>query len=559
MVAVMAQPRFVMGVDTWMSLTEVRFKPRDQYLKAVDEALKQWHKAKTVNNLAALKLALHNWKMSRGYDGASGRPAWVTDDRNYRKGVEKLDLQLYGQPGDLMNSETLAILSELPYYGVESWADDTEAKQILKEARQESIHTLFAGREVIIKKLKMAEAIGSIMVTIAEIVHDGRKAEKAAGIDLSSGASSGSKWVPAHTPSAVKAAAQAAASPLRTPYEAAKSAGGALREEAGKLLQDAVNAILSLYPEVAKEVLEFLAAEIPNWMVEVAGAMVPYMGVALSAKTAFSDLKNAAKVQAVKLWQRRHIPAFRSGDPNAAVMALREMMDREIAQNLTGALVTTSEATIKIGAHTLDAASLGIPTVSTLVVPLTGLIGGIAKLLIKIAYLARDMHEKYQANLLLKNAYAIKLDAQLFETCPVLGCSYMANANLSDLVNFLIEDIGAPEWQTDIEAMNKKHIQPMVDRAKRVLQSSRLQVKGLELAKGAYKPIDGGVLSVGPLADAKLFVRKNIIMKFKSRLPASLPNAVAAPNHKWAAAQQGQQVVSPAVLKARISGIGPLT
>src|ERR1700761_2937223 len=133
---------YVMPYENWIKGTELRLKPRSKRLTGIDKALKRYHETRAKSDLDALKIALHQWKMEKGYDGVAGKPAWLTDERNRTHAVERLDLQVFGYQGAIDQS-VLADLAELPFYGVESWVDDYRAKQALKQAREDALAELF--------------------------------------------------------------------------------------------------------------------------------------------------------------------------------------------------------------------------------------------------------------------------------------------------------------------------------------------------------------------------------------------------------------------------------
>ena len=105
---------YVMQHETWMKLTAVTGRIRSSELKSIDAALKQYHKTKSDADLKKLKLALHHWKMYKGFDGTAGKPAWRTSERNRKQAVETLDMQSCGVP-DRAAWGVLTDLAELPF------------------------------------------------------------------------------------------------------------------------------------------------------------------------------------------------------------------------------------------------------------------------------------------------------------------------------------------------------------------------------------------------------------------------------------------------------------
>ena len=69
---------YVMMYDTWKERSKLTMKPRSSKLKAIDAAIRKYHEVPTEQSLKDLRLAVHNWKMYKGYDAIAGKPAWVT-------------------------------------------------------------------------------------------------------------------------------------------------------------------------------------------------------------------------------------------------------------------------------------------------------------------------------------------------------------------------------------------------------------------------------------------------------------------------------------------------
>jgi len=69
--------------DTTLGIT----KPRSKALQALDAAIEKYNKAKTQDNLWAIKNALEDWKRSKG-------PAWDRSERNKNNVIKKLAFEL---------------------------------------------------------------------------------------------------------------------------------------------------------------------------------------------------------------------------------------------------------------------------------------------------------------------------------------------------------------------------------------------------------------------------------------------------------------------------------
>ncbi|MBL8209694.1 MAG: hypothetical protein JNK87_03230 [Bryobacterales bacterium] len=506
---------YLMQLESWMKLTEVSRKPRSKYLRAIDNRLREYHKAPSPAALGKVKLALHHWKMSKGYDAPAGRPAWMLSDRNRSRAVETLDRQVFGMPETIPS--VLADLAELPFYGLEAFAE-ADAKQVLKDARREALQELFQGKQVVIRKTDMALAASKIKRHLDKAKAEGSKAASAA---------------------AALATAPARAALARATEE--------YRKQAEEIAQQLIDILLSPFPvEVVKEIIAAIAELIPSFVAELAAALAPYLGVATAGVQAIRQTGNAIVAEYKWLTSEQHLVGFGKGDPIAAARAVREMVDRELTTALRLASLHTTDAFVKTAGHIADAATFGAPTVSTVVSPLSGMAKAIGVMAVTIHLLGRDFLEKRRANKLLSDAANVRLTPELFTTCPLLGCYFVACSNTSDIINFLTEDIGAVGWQLDVETMVTKHVQPIIKLAREAIHGARLEVAGLENSKGATHNVTAG------LTHAKARLKKHILSKVMTRIPFKDDPT----DYRTAAAGQGFQAVAPHVLQSRIFGRG---
>ena len=509
---------YIMQYDTWIKGTELRLKPRSKYLKGVDNALKDYHQTKADGELKTLKIALHQWKMFKGYDSLGGRPAWVSSDRNRSKAVEQLDLQVFGYQGALDNS-VLADLAELPFYGIESWVDDGEAKRVLRQARKDALVTIFDGKTVGIKKAALGLALMGIKKKISEASADASKTGSVvAGLATQS----------ART--AIKAAIQPTL------------------EQAEKIARDLINEVLSSYPvEVAQEVLQQLSSLIPGFLLEVAHSIIPYLSLGVSAGM---TLKNTVQaVMAEYSWVKvgTYMDAFDPGNPYAAAVAVRRVVERERNHHTRLAGIYGADAAIKATSIMMDTASFGIPTVSAVVTPLAGFAKAMAMLSLRVHLLGRDFYEKYKANRILGQSSSVALSADLFEKCPILGCYFLACSNTSDVINFVVDDIGCSGWKFDVEKLVRDSIAPMIEVAREAIGDSRLEVDGLQMSKGAVGATVSGDYGV---SNAKNRAKKMVLTKLSAVLPF-----IDRPELKPVTSKVGVGS-SPQVPQGRIYGIG---
>jgi hypothetical protein len=509
-----------MQFETWIKLTQLTGKPRSKYLKGVDEALQQYHKAVSEANLSKLKLALHHWKMSKGYDGAAGMPGWMVSPRNHQKGPETLDLQTLGVNGRL--TPVLADLADSPFYGIEAWAGEALARNVMKEARLQALQELFQGKKVIIRK-------GQVSLMLISMKRNLTTATTEAG-------------------KAAAAAEAIAISPLK---QKVMEAVQPLVQQAETAARQLINEILAPFPlEVAREVLRFLVELMPQFLTELAGAIAPYLGLATSGIEAVIYTGKTIAAQYRLEQSDKHKEGFAKGDPIAALEAVQRMIERERNRCLRIASLQASDAVVKAAAHIADAAAFGAPAVSSVVSPLSGMAKALALLAHKVYLLARDVSELFQANRILLTQP--RLTADLFDECPLLGCYFVAASTTSDLVNFAVDNIGAVGWNLEVETMVTRHIHPMVSMARDVIAESRLEVEGLEQSKAASANTTRGAHGISNVKDR---VKKKTLDKINAVLPFR-ETLHRAQTPLQPTAKLGFQPVLAPVLQSRIYGAG---
>ena len=360
---------------------------------------------------------------------------------------------------------------------------------------------MFKGRKVTIRKSKFA-------ISVALMKHKLSTAKKDAGQAAGAAASMATK--------PLRDMAKQAIEPYLAPAQAAANA--------------LIETILSPFPiQVAQEVMQVLGELIPQFMVELVGAVVPYVGVVTSGTAAMVALGQTVVAQYHREQSEQHVAAFAKGDAVAAVRAIQRMIERERNRAMRTAAIQAGDAIVKAAAHTADAVTFGAPSVSLIAVPLSGATKALALLGQQVFLLARDVQEKSKANDLLQSQ--IRLDAEIFDRCPLLGCYFIAGSTTSNIVNFLVDDIGSAGWLLDVETIVKNHIHPMVSMARGVIEDSPLEVEGLELSKAAQAKTTAGAHGVSNLtsrAKKRVMEKLNSVLPFRETLeqaPAPLRNA----------------------------------
>lgn len=146
------------SLQNWLTETKLgAMKPRSPQLKAVDDALQQYERARNENNLFKIKNAFEDWKRSKG-------PNWKTSERNRGGAVTRLDQEL-SKVADYRTHQltggrfTIAELQALAFMGKE---------------RKKVIANVFKGKEVTFRNSPKA---------VKEAVKDAAEQVKAKCVD----------------------------------------------------------------------------------------------------------------------------------------------------------------------------------------------------------------------------------------------------------------------------------------------------------------------------------------------------------------------------------------
>ena len=197
------------------------------------------------------------------------------------------------------------------------------------------------------------------------------------------------------------------------------------------------------------------------------------------------DLKNGAAVAkqwaevAHNAWQRRGFErsrcAFAAGDPEAALDAVLVLVDREIAGQVASATVTSVAFGAGIGFKFLDGGAVSGPVI--------GVLQLLADVIQQIVEYAREVMDQKAGNELLRVA---TLGFDLFHACPLLGCYFLVVQDHSTIINYVVEEYGSANFTVDVERMLKK-LRPVLERARRYINASRLEIPAFTRQAHAFK------------------------------------------------------------------------
>jgi len=228
----------------------------------------------------------------------------------------------------------------------------------------------------------------------------------------------------------------------------------------------------SLEPaEASKLITMVFGQSAANFALEAA----PIIGVASSGAKMVKDWVGVAII--VK--DRNNIESrrvdIRMGDPSAALDSIIQILDRDLKKQVADGAIHTAAFTAK-GIGVIADGGVATGTV-------VGAIESIASLLNTLVDVAIDVRQKTAGNKLL---VAKNFDVSMFSTCPILGCYYIVIQDDSTIMDFDIENMGKSNWQMEARRL-KIAIRPVVTKATKLIAKSRLEIPGMESAKGVYQ------------------------------------------------------------------------
>jgi hypothetical protein len=201
-------------------------------------------------------------------------------------------------------------------------------------------------------------------------------------------------------------------------------------------------------------------------------SVAPFIGAITSGRKALAKWGKAAGTLYGKYKMKDAAGSFAPGDPAAAFDAILRIMDREIKQHSATATIHTASAGAKAAFTAADFGSISGPAF--------GAAEALAFTVQKIYLFAHDWKEMKSINELLARS---QYDLSLFATCPLAGAYLIANSDTSAVINMAVADYGRTGWKFEVERMVKK-AQPVFDKSREVIQSSRFQFAGMQGMKG---------------------------------------------------------------------------
>jgi hypothetical protein len=417
----------VMTHPQWMHLTHGGYTTtRSSELKVVDAALAKYQKTKSQADKDAVLAALIRWMQSKG-------AGWKTSVRNKNQAVEILYGQLTGIGGVRLTGIEMVGLSHLR----------DESRAIVQD--------LFFGKSLVWRNNFASKLANNKWGFRANVASGLRNLNTVTGGALAGGAA------------AVAGGARHVGNQVRGPGSG------------DSLAADLIRSVVP--PDIMADVMLELPKVIPDFMRELAASLTPLVGLITTAGGAVWSAKNALRGQWRLEWARYHITgSLTSAEPAAALIALTKTLERERNAEIFSASVGIAEFGGKLAGLLVDAGTATNAAVS--------LAANIVKLLNIVRVIVRDVVERNGANKQMKT----RVEASIFDVCPVVGAYLICCAPTSVMVNTIFEGrFGQHGWQSEVENAVKRHLEPLKEQAQRVVHEHRFWIPQLQSYPGILK------------------------------------------------------------------------
>lgn len=250
------------------------------------------------------------------------------------------------------------------------------------------------------------------------------------------------------------------------------SAGNTARGIASNI-QTVIQEIMGELPAAThNEIIQHVFGNtVENFIFEV----TPLIGMISSGGKATMDWVGVARnIHSATEMESRAVDV-RGGDPTAALQAMTAVIDRQIKKQAADGAIRTTAFTAKAAAA---AADFGTATTAAI-----GVVESVAILLNTLVDIVTDAKQMVAGNKLIQ---ANKIDLDLFNTCPILGCYYIVVQDHSTIMNFEIANMGRENWKQEAERL-RYAIKPVLAKASDLISKSRIGIRGMDSAKGVYQ------------------------------------------------------------------------
>ncbi len=230
---------------------------------------------------------------------------------------------------------------------------------------------------------------------------------------------------------------------------------------------------LSWEVEVTEEISHYLGAQ---FMPEFVKSLIPYAGVLTAGANAMWQFGNLAKSAYRHHRVEECRSAVRAGEPRAAIGAIERILVQDMRSRAVKGGAAAFEAVARGCAYALP--PLG-PAAETVVAG----IAGVGKLMYTVYEIGSDFKEKRDANKVLCGGEPVTYC--VFDKYPLLGCYYLVCVDTSDVVNFMLKDMGTRrDWMSEVQVLNTR-MQPAIAIARRLINDSRFELPHMPKLKMA--------------------------------------------------------------------------
>ena len=402
----------------WMSDTNLGFgKPRSAPLKALDNAIQQYERAKSQEALFQVKNAFEDWKRSKGAN-------WKASDRNRRGAVTRLDQEL----GRVADYRTYQLTNN------RFTMEELQALAYIARERKKVIANVFAGKEVTFRNSprKIRQTVQDELQKVKARSEEARAYLQQRGV--------------AGPPTHAQVANQ---------------------QHRHDLLQQKIEDMVKGIFEVdSLERLGALTAFIMDIVGKCGVSVAPWVGHLKDGYDLFTGWAKAAAALHSRYDISRRQYVIDTGAPQAAFAGLKTCLTDEAKNESAAAGIATTSFALKTGLAFVDGGAISGPVV--------GAANALAGLSLQLYWLATEWKATQAINEALRQD---NLDINLFKTYPLMGCYLLTSATFSDLIP--IENFGTPGWMDYVENLKKRNFDGIYDAATGLIDKSPWEIEGL--------------------------------------------------------------------------------
>jgi len=382
-------------------------KPRSALLRSLDATIEKYNKAKSQDNLWAIKNAFEDWKRSKG-------DRWQQSDRNRSGAVKRLAAELDKVDPRIyqITHMSMAELQALEYM-------KTQRTKTIEIFRDQNGNV----KPVVFKAANLPQALRQAATNV--------KVKSATAVQS----------IKPHAPE-----------PFVVTGMGTSPTGNAMGTNlvSGRTTKDIIEAKLNELVQKFFEVdsvtlLGPLSSTILSIVAQCSASAAPVIGHIKDGVSAVGDWIDVGVGYYQKSTISRCRYAIALGAPAAAFAALEQLLKEEVKHATISAGISTTSFAVKTGMVFVDGGAISGPV--------TGAVAALAEVAHKLYLLGMEYRATKDANEALTKG---QLDITLFQKYPLMGCYLLNCATLSDIIP--ISCFGTPGWRdyrNDIDKMTK--------------------------------------------------------------------------------------------------------